>query len=97
MSRTAQTTRAVQLLLDMLEATDRQLVMQQLNKEHGFQIDVARMYSDQEVAERYGVHVRTARSWIASGKLLGCQIEKRWYSRADWLDHFDQAKQVAAQ
>lgn len=89
MSRTAQTSRVVQLMLDMLEASEQQQVLQQLNREHGQRIDVARMYSDQEVADRYGVHVRTAREWIASGRLKGCKVDRRWYSRADWLDEFE--------
>lgn len=89
MSHVAQTARAIQLILDMLESADRQLVLQQLNNEHGLKMDVARMYSDREVAERYGVHVRTVRSWITSGQLKGCQIDRYWYSRADWLNEFE--------
>ncbi len=89
MSQVTQTARIVQLMLDMLATEQQQLVLQQLNKEHGLRSDVARMYSDREVAERYDIHVRTAREWIASGRLRGCQIDRRWYSRADWLDEFE--------
>lgn len=78
------------MMLDMLPAPEQHLVLQQLNKQHGFSIDVARIYSDKDIAERYGVHVRTAREWIISGRLKGCQIDRYWYSRADWLDQFDQ-------
>lgn len=89
MTKVAQTARVVQLMLDMLDTSDRQLVLQQLNKEHGLRSDVARMYSDKDLADRYGVNVRTARDWIVSGKLRGCQICGRWYSRADWIDEFE--------
>lgn len=89
MSKTMQLTRVIQLMMDMLDAAEQLLVLQQLNKDHGLKVDVARLYSDREVAERYSVHVRTARDWIASGRLKGCQISGRWYSRADWLDEFE--------
>lgn len=83
------TTRIIQTLLDSLDSADQQLVLKRIIDERGPQNDVARMYSDTEVAERYGVHVRTVRIWMADGYLKGCQIASRWYSRADWLNDFD--------
>lgn len=89
MSMVTQTARAVQLILDMLDASDQQLVLQQLNKEHALSIDVARVYSDSELADRYGVDVRTARKWIVSGQVRGFKNGTRWYSRADWIDEYE--------
>jgi excisionase family DNA binding protein len=94
MAQVEQTSRVIQMLLDMLQSADRQLVLQQLNKEHGLRVDVARLYSDKEMAERYDVHVRTVRMWIANGRLTGCQIAGRWYSRADWMDEFEQKSTI---
>ncbi|WP_337101996.1 helix-turn-helix domain-containing protein [Paenibacillus sp. YIM B09110] len=88
LSRIAQTVRVVQLMLDMLDASEQQLALQ-LNTEHGQRMDVARLYSDKDVAERYGVHVRTARDWISSGRIRGFRMDRRWYSRADWLDEYE--------
>ena len=90
-----QASRAIEHVLDMLDTDDRFMVLQEIRKSHGLNTDVARMYSDKEVAERYGVYVRTARDWIIKKKLKGCQIGSKWYSRADWLDEFD--KQQALQ
>lgn len=97
MTQATQTARIVNLLMDMLDADDRQLVLQQIGKEQGFKVDIARLYSDRDVAERYGVHVRTAREWISSGKVKGCQIDRKWYSRADWLEEFERKSAEQAQ
>lgn len=81
---------AIRSILSMLPPDDQHEALRQLTREHGMiQTDVPRMYSDQDVAERYGVHVRTARQWIVSGRLRGAQIAGRWYSRADWLNEFE--------
>lgn len=76
-------------MLDMLDEADRKLALQHLIKDHRLQMDVVRLYSDRDVAERYGVHVRTAREWITSKRIKGFQLDRRWYSRADWLGEFE--------
>lgn len=88
----SQTTRIMQLMLDMLNASDRELVMQQLNRDYGIQDDVARIYSDKELSERYNVDVRTARKWIVNGKIKGFKNDGRWYTRADWIDEFERGE-----
>ncbi|MEK4513635.1 helix-turn-helix domain-containing protein [Paenibacillus sp. FSL K6-2524] len=86
---TAQSTRVLQTVLDMLDTPDRQFVIQQLNKDYGFQDTVPRVYSDKELAERYEVNIRTARKWIVNGKIKGFQNDGRWYTRADWIDDYE--------
>ncbi|MGG1638065.1 helix-turn-helix domain-containing protein [Paenibacillus sp. NRS-1760] len=83
MLQSSQMIRVIRLMLDMLDAPDQQFLLQQLNQEHGLQFDVASLYSDRDVAERYDVHVRTAREWITSGRINGFQMDRRWYSRED--------------
>ncbi len=84
-----QTTRLMQVILDTLDAYDRQAVIQQVNKEYGIQDNIPRVYSDKELAERYNVNVRTARKWITNGKIKGFQNDGRWYTRADWIDEYE--------
>lgn len=91
MSQTINAIHSIRFMLDMLDTKDRLFVLKQLNAETGSesQNEAPRIYSDKQVAERYGVHFRTARKWIATGKLKGYQLNGKWYSRADWLDTFD--------
>ena len=87
---------AIRNILHLIPEDQRQEAVRQLNREIGLQqLDVPRMYRDHEIAERYGVHVRTVRSWITSGRLRGCQIDRYWYSRADWLDEFERKEVIA--
>jgi len=81
---------AIRSILQLVPDDQRQEAVRQISKELGLQqLDVPRMYTDHEVAARYQVHVRTVRNWITSGRLRGCQIDRKWYSRADWLDEFE--------
>lgn len=89
---TTQTARIMQLILDMLDVTDRQLIIQQINKDYGVQDTVPRVFSDKELADRYDVNVRTARKWIVSGKIKGFQNDGRWYTRADWIDEYERGE-----
>lgn len=92
MSKISQTSRIVQLVLDMLETDEQELVLQKLNNELGIRNDIARIYSDKDLAERYGVDVRTARKWISNGKIKGFQNENgRWYTRSDWIDEYEKS------
>lgn len=87
---------AIRSVLLLIPEDQRQDAIRQLSRELGVgQLDVPRMYRDHEIAERYGVHVRTVRSWITSGRLRGCQIDRYWYSRADWLDEFERKESTA--
>lgn len=92
MSMVSQAARAAQMVLDMLTPDDQKLVLQQLNKEQGTRMDVSRIYSDKELAERYGVDVRTARKWISEGRISGFQNAGRWYTRADWIEEFENSQ-----
>jgi len=88
---------AIRSILQLVPEDRRQETVRQINRELGLQqLDVPRMYRDHEIAERYGVHVRTVRSWITSGRLRGCQIDRKWYSRADWLDEFERKEVTTA-
>lgn len=88
---------AIRSILQLVPDDQRQEAVRQISKELGLQqLDVPRMYTDHEVAARYQVHVRTVRNWITSGRLRGCQIDRKWYSRADWLDEFERKEVTTA-
>ena len=88
---------AMRSILQLVPDDQRQEAVRQISKELGLQqLDVPRMYTDHEVAARYQVHVRTVRNWITSGRLRGCQIDRKWYSRADWLDEFERKEVTTA-
>jgi len=88
---------AIRSILLLIPEDRRQDAVRQISREVGVgQLDVPRMYTDHEVAERYQVHVRTVRGWITSGRLRGCRIDRYWYVRADWLDEFERKEMVGA-
>lgn len=88
---------AIRSILQLIPDDQKQEAVRQISKELGLQqLDVPRMYRDHDIAERYGVCVVTVRKWIASGRLRGCQIDRKWYSRADWLDEFERKEATTA-
>jgi hypothetical protein len=48
--------------------------------------------SDRDVAERFGVNLRTVQEWLVSGQLNGFKEARKWYTRTDWLREFENAK-----
>lgn len=48
--------------------------------------------TDQVVAEKYGVHIRTVQDWLLSGQLNGFKEARKWYTRTDWLRSFEDIK-----
>lgn len=88
---------AIRSILLLIPEDQRQDAIRQISREVGaVQLDVPRMYRDHDIAERYGVCVQTVRKWITSGRLRGCQIDRKWYSRADWLDEFERKEVTTA-
>jgi hypothetical protein len=88
---------AIRSILHLIPEDQQREAIRQICRELGLQqLDVPRMYTDHEVAARYQVHVRTVRGWITGGRLRGCQIDRKWYSRADWLDEFERKEVTTA-
>lgn len=51
-----------------------------------------RIMTDQAVADRFDVTVRTVQDWLLSGELRGFKEARKWYSRTDWVREFEDAK-----
>ncbi|WP_044480480.1 MerR family transcriptional regulator [Paenibacillus antibioticophila] len=89
----SQTTKVMRSILEMLDVPEQKLAIQQISKEYAVEDSVPRAYSDAELAQRYDVNVRTARKWLAAGKIKGFQNDDgRWYTRADWVDEYELTK-----
>lgn len=51
-----------------------------------------RILSDIDVAERFGVYIRTVQDWLISGQLRGFKEARKWFTRTDWLREFENVR-----
>jgi len=88
---------AIYSLLGLLNAADANMVLDQLNERYGrrqfHSHDLPKVYTVQELAKRWRMHVNTVRAMAANDKRLGAYQEgRKWLVRQDSLDAYERMK-----
>lgn len=80
-------------IITMQPADNQRKILSDLFSRFGWpEKEEYRIMTDQEVADRFNVTVRTAQDWLLSGELRGFKEARKWYSRTDWVREFENNK-----
>lgn len=93
MAPASMATTIINQIITMQSAEDQRVILSDLFSRFGWpDREEYRVLSDQDVAERYGVYIRTVQDWLISGELKGFKEARKWYTRSDWLREFENTK-----
>ncbi|WP_438349903.1 helix-turn-helix domain-containing protein [Paenibacillus sp. FA6] len=80
-------------IITMQSADNQRLILSDLFSRFGWlEKEEYQIMTDEEVAKRFGVTVRTVQDWLLSGELNGFKEARKWYSRTDWVREFENSK-----
>lgn len=86
-------TALINQIITMQVAEDQQAILSDLFARFGWpDREEYKLLTDQDVAEMFGVNVRTVQDWMLAGELKGFKEARKWYTRTDWLREFENAK-----
>lgn len=94
MSEQAQmATAIINQIIGMQSVEDQRVVLSEVFKRYSLPTSERyEILTDQQAAERYGVHIRTLQDWLLSGELKGFKEARKWYTRTDWMREFEDAR-----
>lgn len=86
-------TTIINQIISMQTADDQRAILNDLFARFGWpEREEYKVLNAQEVADRYGVYVRTVHDWLISGELQGFRESRKWYTRSDWVREFENKK-----
>lgn len=86
-------TAIINQIITMQSADNQRKILSDLFSRFGWpDKEEYKIMTDQEVADRFGVTIRTVQDWLLSGELNGFKEARKWYSRSDWVREFENAK-----
>lgn len=80
-------------IITMQEPDDQRSILSDLFKRYGWpERESYQVLTDIEVAERFGVTIRTVQDWLLFGELQGFKERRKWFTRTDWLREFENSR-----
>lgn len=89
---------AIYSLLGLLDSNDANKVLDELDARYGRNravpaLDLPKVYTVQDLAKRWRLHVNTVRLMVANDKRLGAYLEgRKWLVRQDTLDTYERLR-----
>jgi|GEM_PF-2663306 hypothetical protein len=80
-------------IISMQSAEDQRVILSDLFARFGWpDREEYKLLTDHDVAEKFGVNIRTVQDWMLAGELKGFKEARKWYTRTDWVREFENAK-----